>query len=356
MNKDIKLSNIKGLLIFLVVFGHLIGNYKSNYNNLYLVIYSFHMPLFVLVSGYFAKNASVKKAVNFILLYLTFQPIYRCLLAFLNPQDGFNLKYEVPYYHLWYLVSMTVWYLLYIAVQKSPLKNVNKKILVIGCFIIGISSKFLSETVVGMIKTVDSNFYPYTFSYQRTLSFLPFFFLGVYLSKDKMQKVYQSLKAKKIVMILVTLAIYLYFLLDGPTNKEEILKGSFGVYEMQGSLQSIGSDVLIGYIIAIVMCYVLLNIISKKESLLTKWGDRSLPIFLFHTVFVMTSRKLGILKELNPWILLTILFVSSVLILSVLSSDLFIRLTYYLWHPIELADAVVRKAKGNQWKRINNQI
>ena len=355
MNKDIKLSNIKGLLIFLVVFGHLIGNYKRDFDNLYLVIYSFHMPLFVFVSGYFAKKASFKKAWNFILLYLIFQPLFRYFLVFLNPERTFNLKLEVPYYHLWYLVSMAIWYLLYIVVEKSPLKNVNKTVLVVGCFILGISSKFISESIVDLLKNYDTDFYSYTLSYQRTLSFLPFFFLGVYMTKEKMQKLYQSLKAKKVVTVIALVSTYLYFLFDGATNKEEILKGSYGVYEMKGSLIPIGIDVLIGYVIALALCYILLNVISNKEGMLTKWGDKSLPIFLFHTFFIMITKKLIFLKELNPWVLLALLFVEAIIIVSVLSSDWFGKRTFYLWHPMILMDLVAQKIKRSRSRSKNTE-
>lgn len=46
-------DTIKGLLIILVVFGHC-GTAVGN--NLLSVIYSFHMPLFILVSGFFSKK------------------------------------------------------------------------------------------------------------------------------------------------------------------------------------------------------------------------------------------------------------------------------------------------------------
>ena len=45
---------IKGVLIMLVVMGHIIQALDSNYekNFIYFFIYSFHMPLFMSVSGY----------------------------------------------------------------------------------------------------------------------------------------------------------------------------------------------------------------------------------------------------------------------------------------------------------------
>lgn len=58
-DRDYFFDNARAILIFLVVFGHLLQPYTSedkNLSALYLVIYSFHMPTFLFISGYFAKN------------------------------------------------------------------------------------------------------------------------------------------------------------------------------------------------------------------------------------------------------------------------------------------------------------
>jgi len=68
-------DNAKFILIFLVVFGHLISPLKEQDGilfTLYTVIFLFHMPAFILISGYFAKGykkkgyllKSVKKNIN----------------------------------------------------------------------------------------------------------------------------------------------------------------------------------------------------------------------------------------------------------------------------------------------------
>lgn len=58
--RDLSFDFAKGLLITLVVIGHAIqvlhgGNYTSN--PLYIFIYSFHMPAFIFISGYFAMKS-----------------------------------------------------------------------------------------------------------------------------------------------------------------------------------------------------------------------------------------------------------------------------------------------------------
>lgn len=57
--RDYYFDNAKFILIFLVVFGHLMQPFVADYDSvhiLYIFIYTFHMPAFILISGYFAKG------------------------------------------------------------------------------------------------------------------------------------------------------------------------------------------------------------------------------------------------------------------------------------------------------------
>lgn len=86
----------KGLAIFLVVWGHVIqsglstiGNYSPFDNMVYRIIYSFHMPLFMCVSGYFfydttkkgIKNVIMNRVSSLLVLLFTWNTIhYICVL------------------------------------------------------------------------------------------------------------------------------------------------------------------------------------------------------------------------------------------------------------------------------------
>ena len=80
--RDYYLDNVKVILIFLVIFGHLVDKFADKntiYNILYIVIYSFHMPLFIFVSGYFSKNVDKSRENAFVgclVPYLIFNTIY----------------------------------------------------------------------------------------------------------------------------------------------------------------------------------------------------------------------------------------------------------------------------------------
>ena len=52
MNRNKYIDFLKGILIILVVLGHSFQNSKSYEDLIIRVIYSFHMPAFMLISGY----------------------------------------------------------------------------------------------------------------------------------------------------------------------------------------------------------------------------------------------------------------------------------------------------------------
>ncbi len=69
-------DNVKFILIFLVVLGHVMGIFTESNMYLgkyYLYLYVFHMPAFIFVSGLFSKrsidNKNYKKVFGCIVLY-----------------------------------------------------------------------------------------------------------------------------------------------------------------------------------------------------------------------------------------------------------------------------------------------
>ena len=66
-------DNMKALLIFLVVLGHVLSNFAGDDSVgewIYLVIFSFHMPAFLFVTGYFARSDPKKVIGQLLILYL----------------------------------------------------------------------------------------------------------------------------------------------------------------------------------------------------------------------------------------------------------------------------------------------
>ena len=68
-------DNLKGILIYLVVLGHLLISFTHETSKLTLMItsfiYTFHMPIFFIVSGYFSKKKITKEnAIKLLLIFI----------------------------------------------------------------------------------------------------------------------------------------------------------------------------------------------------------------------------------------------------------------------------------------------
>ena len=95
-NRDPFLDNAKILLILLVVLGHILLLDKGRASVTSIEwIYSFHMPLFVFISGFFTKIGSRDKFVSQIIklteTYIVFTLIHVCISYFLLGK-GLNIK------------------------------------------------------------------------------------------------------------------------------------------------------------------------------------------------------------------------------------------------------------------------
>lgn len=173
--RDISLDSLKGLLIILVVLGHLLGEFGQDSLSYYTraYIYTFHMPLFVLISGYFTRiksTISFYKGIVKILIPLVFFQIVSLCLAYIFFDEIPGLSSLItPYWTLWYLLSLIFWRFI---LQFTPKRLINKPILYI--FI-----TFVLSLLGGLIDNGR------VLSISRTLCFYPYFIIGYYIKNLK---------------------------------------------------------------------------------------------------------------------------------------------------------------------------
>nr|BFE86651.1 hypothetical protein GCM10020093_092520 [Planobispora longispora] len=109
------LDNVKFVLIALVVAGHsLVPTFEAHSaKSAYLFIYTFHMPAFVLISGYLGRNfwnsnAKINKLVDTMLVPYVIVEIGYALLRY-----GLGQKWTLtiidPAWLNWYLLALVLW-------------------------------------------------------------------------------------------------------------------------------------------------------------------------------------------------------------------------------------------------------
>ena len=126
------LDFVKLFTIYLVILGHVIAMMVNGYEvggRLYSFIYSFHMPLFMLLSGYFVSGSTIKKSfVDFlqtkirqlILPVVTCTSIV-CLYLYLW-RDVADYRSEVIG-NSWFLKTLFVYYVLFYLLKKIHIND-----------------------------------------------------------------------------------------------------------------------------------------------------------------------------------------------------------------------------------------
>src|SRR5699024_7327324 len=113
--RDPYLDNAKAILITLVVIGHPLNSVNSYLGGaLETWIYAFHMPAFVMISGYLSRSyrneprQTGRLLSSLLVPYMIFQLIHACLRVLINGSD-FNVNMFHPSWTLWFLLALFIW-------------------------------------------------------------------------------------------------------------------------------------------------------------------------------------------------------------------------------------------------------
>ena len=177
MKKRIALwDNLKFLLIIFVVIGHYTQQFRADneiLQRIYVFIYSFHMPIFIFVTGLFSKKAVDEKNIKKALPYLTCFFATTLILFITKALLGWAPVFELfsPSGISWYLMSMFFMFLI-----TMLIKDYKPQYIFVLSLIIGV--------MCGFCKTSNPDF----FTWMRTLTFYPFFCLGYISDREKIEK------------------------------------------------------------------------------------------------------------------------------------------------------------------------
>jgi len=330
MKRNSFLDNAKVLLIFLVVFGHMIQPFVDDtkgMNTLYMWIYTFHMPAFILLSGFFAKGSGNKDYVlnlakKLIMPYLIFQLLYTIYYFFIGKED-WQTGIFYPHWSLWFLFSLFCWHILLFWFKKIPAA-------------LSISLALMVGILVGYFGEIG-----HTFSLSRTFVFFPFFLIGYWLTEKQIMWVKHRTVKIASVIVMVTVAVGIYFLPE--LNSGWLLASKS--YGDLGLEQSGGIARLLVYITASIMVVSVLAWVPKKNlGWITKLGARTLYVYLLHGFFIQFFRQYEWF-EVNSIMDVLGLAVVSAVIVAVLSS----KPVLGVWQPfIEGKVSIMKRAfKGD---------
>lgn len=260
MKRDLTIDTLKGFLVLLVIFGHLIGSLKViGGEPIWNLIYTFHMPLFVLVSGYFSRRDRLKCS-TIIRPLLVFQLINVIALSILGHKFTYTYLL-IPHWTLWYLLSLVSWRFILKYIPKGLL---NRPYVSLGITII-------AALIIGVV-------FPYgrILSIQRTITFLPYFLMGYYFRTNSIKQKLWSNTISKCLLIVICFVVILGCY---PSNASILLRGADPY-----SIQDLPAKMFL-LLCTLVCVYSLWNL--KCEVLcLAKIGKDSLFYYLYHGLII----------------------------------------------------------------------
>lgn len=278
--RNYKFDNVKCLLIFLVVFGHLIQNHDNTYVQLlHRMILVFHMPVFLFITGYFSRFERRRIAWTLLFSYLVFQTLYLSFEAMIRGTEPTRYQYTTPFWLLWYLLVDMMYQLL------IPLLDVRRKSLQLTV----VAGSILLSLLAGMDTTIG-----YPLSLSRFFSFLPFFVMGFYAGRHR-ETFEQRLKLPLwlAAILLVALAVVTAAMLRWLRITPNMLYGSFS-YEDAGYTPAIKLVMLVA---AMCWCILLLaGMPNRKLPVISVIGKNTFPVYLMHGfVVLLVAHRLHIL-------------------------------------------------------------
>ncbi len=270
MERDLSFDYIKGILIYLVVLGHTISWYCDNYSQsiVYNIIYSFHMPLFVTISGYFSLKSikdkfyeTLKKKTVRLVYPIIYWSIIFLLFSLLIENKPISLYlYYTELRKVWYLICIFFLTLIFNLIWKYKYK------------------KIMAVTILILSFTVLYNYMPIdVLIHFQIIRQMPFFLGGILLASNPLW--HSRIFSKSILIISACIFLIWILLFIKKTSNYSLVALNYLIKELI-------------YTSATILMFYLLRktyyIIKNKQWL--KWflllGRHSLGIYVLNSIIL----------------------------------------------------------------------
>lgn len=295
-------DNAKLVLIFLVVFGHFIEPITSNrlIRTVFLFIYTFHMPAFIFISGYFSKSQVAKgwfkKLIEkFIIPYIIFQLLF-VLFTKIIGIDGYKFNILFPAYTWWFLFAMFVWNIIFRIIIKLNLKI--ELIIVLNIIV---------AVLVGYFDFVSGGL-----AISRIILFFPFFLLGYYFKIKNInpQNIIKNSKISLIILMVFFIIIYIFCM---SINSGWFLCNT--PYSVLVNDKFIAPFIrVLTYGCQLIIMFSILTIIPNKRYNITVIGSNTLHIYIIHGFLVKILLATNFYNNINFIKIIILLFFSAIIV------------------------------------------
>ncbi|MEU5213373.1 acyltransferase family protein [Streptomyces sp. NPDC020742] len=198
--RDAFFDNAKFLAIVLVAMGHCWEPLRDGSRTaaaLYITVYAFHMPAFIIISGYFSRSFDMRKdrlqrlITGVAVPYILFEVAYTLFKRWADDDPHYPISLTDPWYLTWFLLALFIWRL------TTPLWKIVRWPVPLALTIAVLAS--VSPDIGDDLDL------------QRVLQFLPFFVIGLSLRAEHFKLVRRKKARILAVPVFVAALVFAYW-------------------------------------------------------------------------------------------------------------------------------------------------
>ena len=261
-------DTFRGLLICSIPLSHftrVAGHFSQDSLSgiIYITINVFVMQAFMFLTGYFSKKPERSRETafkTFMLPYLVFTFVFYLFRYFYF--GNANLDFLKPPFALWFLFS--VFFYKYFLVNLVKIKHL---------FALSIAVYLIAGSIPGL----DTDY----LALGRTISYFPFFLLGYYCSKERLESIQVLKKWQTLLLgvVLMGISCVLAFCVDVPV----------GFYLLKTTAADVGitwyTDFIMRAVILVLSTAWLIfmfNFLPSTKNYISYIGVNTMPVYIFH--------------------------------------------------------------------------
>jgi fucose 4-O-acetylase-like acetyltransferase len=287
--RDPWFDNAKMLLVTLVVVGHswvLLPEETLARNWFYDFLYLWHMPAFVIVTGYLSRSftwsrRNLTKLVTVVAIpYVVFEAAMSAFRVRVGGEEGIDRLFLEPHWPMWFLAVMFLWRL------ATPLLKAVPAPLGVAVVISLLGGLFEGDVL----------------DLGRALGMLPFFVLGLVARRERLDLL-RSAPARVAAAGSLAVAFLLAPFIDGRLRTEWMYwRSSYA--DLDATFAS-GSLVRLGLLaVGALLALSALALVPRRGGWFTRLGAATMVVYLFHGFLVKAAEYAGLLDwaSAQPWL------------------------------------------------------
>ncbi|MEW1692814.1 acyltransferase family protein [Streptomyces sp. NPDC091263] len=275
--RDAFFDNAKYLAIVLVAMGHawepLRGDSRAA-AALYMAVYAFHMPAFIVISGFFSRSFDaspnrIRRLITGVAVpYVIFEVAYTVFKWVADDDPGYPISLQDPWYLTWFLIALFIWRL------TTPMWKYVRWPLPLAL-------------VIAMLASVSPDIGD-DLDLQRVLQFLPFFVLGLVLTPEHFRLVRRRKARLLAIPVLAATLAFAYWIAPHVSAAWFYRRDSAQELGAPGWTGAVMTLAMFGCSVVLVACF--FSWVPGRKLWFTALGAGTLYGYLLHGFVAKGSR------------------------------------------------------------------